>query len=254
MIGYDTKSMFDGVCFTMDLDWASENVVKKTLDFFINRGICPTVFITHYSECAFQYAAKGKVDLGIHPNFIQPSSQGNSIDEIIQYCMNLLPNSKVFRCHRWFASNDVYDCLYQKGLRYESNLCTMMDVIPPFYHRSGMISFPTFFEDGAWLYHNENLCLKDDIDLFNVEGLKVFDIHPMHFVINTPYFRYMRDIKDALPRDKWNNLTEEDIISMTNYNMPGIGDFIRDLIEYYQRKKINFYTLKQVYESFSIDR
>ena len=244
------KPMLDGVCFTTDLDWASEYAVKKILDFFFDNGICPTVFLTHESKCAFQYAEERKIELGIHPNFVQPSSQGKDVDEVIHYCMNLLPEAKVFRCHRWFASNDAYDALFQRGLRYDSNLCTMLDIISPFRHRSGIISFPAFFEDGAWLYHGENLCFDDNKNLFAQKGLKIINVHPMHFVINTPCFRYMRDIKDRLPRADWNNLSEDVIMAMSNSEQLGIGDFVKDMVGYFQKEKMNQYTLKQAYDIF----
>lgn len=93
--------------------------------------------MTHPSEIINKN--RRNIDIGIHPNFIAPSSQGNSIEEVIDYCVNLAPDTKVFRAHRWFSSNDIYDYLSKKGFVYESNLCTDMEIIDSFIHRSGMI-------------------------------------------------------------------------------------------------------------------
>ena len=248
MLTIPQRHIIDGVCYTSDLDWASEPAVLQMLEYFADKNIHPTIFMTHFSECAMEYARQGKVDLGIHPNFIQPSSQGSSVDEIVDYCLALLPEVKVFRCHRWYASNDIYDILYHKGLRYDSNICTLLEIVTPFRHRSKMISFPVFFEDGAWLYHNLSLDFQANISLFDQVGFKIINIHPMHFVLNTPYFRYMRDIKDRLPRDQWNSLTERDIQALQNKKQIGIQDFLREMVSHYQATGMKQYTLREAYQ------
>ena len=77
------------ICFTSDLDWAPEAAIEETLEFYFQNGIHPTIFVTHPSKVVNKY--KNKINLGIHPNFILPSSQGNSMEEIVEYCVNLFP-------------------------------------------------------------------------------------------------------------------------------------------------------------------
>lgn len=253
MIMQKKHFILDGVCYTSDLDWASESAISMMLEYFDEQDIHPTIFMTHPSRCVKEYACRGRVDLGIHPNFILPSSQGNSISEVIDYCLDLLPQAKVFRCHRWYASNDIYDLFYQKGLRYESNLCTLLEVVEPFRHRSGMISFPTFFEDGAWIYHGYPMKFQGNEFVFDQPGLKVINIHPMHFVLNTPYFRYMRDIKDRLPRERWNSLTKQDMKALKNDHQPGIQDFLRDMVSHYRATGTKQYTLQDAYKEWTFE-
>ena len=118
---------------------------------------------------------------------------------------------KCFRAHRYYDVNDTMDRLTKRGILYESNVCTLMDIVPPFLHRSKTISFPIFWEDGAFLYYSKGF----DFSLMEKQlispGLKVINIHPMHFMLNTPYFSYTREIKDRLKRQEWNNLNEEQI-------------------------------------------
>lgn len=233
------------ICFTSDLDWAPEVAIRMTLDYFKKNEIKPSVFITHKSKVIEE--RKGELDLGIHPNFIQPSSQGKDRMEVIDYCQQLLPDAVFFRSHRWYADNDIYDELYKRGFRYESNLCTNMDVIPPFIHRSGMISFPVFFEDGAYIFHDGKLeysCIKDKICK---PGLKIINIHPMHFALNTPYFKYTREIKDRLSREEWNGMSEI-TLSKLSYEGNGIRNLIIDLIADVKDKDIRVMTLSEIYE------
>lgn len=239
------------VCFTTDLDWAPECAIEKTINLFKKGQIRPTVFVTHQSTIIEQNA--DIIDIGIHPNFIFPSSQGESMDEIIEYCMQLAPETKVFRAHRWFASNDIYDKLWEKGIRYESNLCTRQEIIAPFVHRSGMISFPVFFEDGAYIIENEILNFETIKQQFLRKGLKVVNIHPMHYALNTPYFSYTREIKDRLTRTEWNSMDEEEL-SELSYKGEGIRNLIDDMIEFCRNENnhVKIVTLNQLYNTLSV--
>ena len=233
------------ICFTCDLDWAPEVAIEETMELFDKNEIRPTVFVTHPSIVIDNY--KDKIDLGIHPNFILPSSQGSNIEEIIDYCVKLAPKAKVFRAHRWFSSNDIYDHFLKLGFTYESNLCTNMDIVPPFIHRSGIICFPVFLEDGAYIINSGKL----EFDLvkhkFMQKGLMVINIHPMHYALNTPYFKYTRKIKDELTRQEW-NMMDKDTLFALKYEGQGIADFIRDLICFVKMQNMKVITLDQAYQ------
>ena len=143
------------VCFTCDIDWASEYAIEESLKYFYSADIPLTVFLTHKSSVITREI--GNINAGIHPNFLQNSSQGNTFDEIIDFCFDILPNAICFRGHRYFEVNDIYEKLYNRGVRYASNTCTFLEVIPPFLHRCGLIQFPIFFEDGAYLLQDGDM-------------------------------------------------------------------------------------------------
>ncbi len=233
------------ICFTCDLDWAPEAAIEETMELFVQNEIRPTIFVTHPSYVIDRY--KDKIDLGVHPNFILPSSQGSDIEEIVDYCVKLVPHAKVFRAHRWFSSNDIYEHFVKLGFTYESNLCTDMDIVDPFIHRSGIICFPVFFEDGAYIINSEKLDFNLVKCKFMQKGLKVINIHPMHYALNTPYFKYTRQIKDKLTRQEWNMMDKNTLLSL-KYDGKGIANFIRDLIGFVKLKNIKIITLDQAYQ------
>lgn len=219
------------MCFTMDIDWASDYIIEKSMEYFMDLKVPLTIFSTHESNFLEKISEHDLIDIQLHPNFIQPSSQGETQDEVIEFCRRLLPEAKAFRGHRWYASNDIYDRLFERGIKYESNLCTMMDAVPPFLHRSGMIGFPVFLEDGALLYHDGSLEFEDTKKRYDCGGIKVIDIHPMHFMVNTPYFKYTREIKNSLSRQEWNSV-DEDLLRKLRYPERGISDYIKELVDY----------------------
>ncbi len=141
------------VCLTMDIDWASEYAISEALDVFEQRHLPVTVFLTHKSAVIDEARSKGKIKCGIHPNFMPDSSQGSTYQEVTDFCFDLLPNARLFRSHRYYDGNDPMEVLTKHGIVCESNICTLMDILPPFLHRSQTVSFPIFWEDGAYLYN-----------------------------------------------------------------------------------------------------
>ena len=162
--------------------------------------------------------------------------------EYIQKCLTAL-----FRAHRYYDGNDPMEVLTARGIVCESNVCTLMDVVPPFLHRSKTISFPIFWEDGAYLYNYDGF----DYDAFHRQlmrpGLKVINIHPMHLMLNTPYFKYTREIKDSLSREEWNNLDEQ-VIGKMRYQGEGIMTFIEKMLEDVQEQGFEMLYLEDVYD------
>lgn len=238
----------NNICFTMDVDWASEYAIEYAVSYFLKMEIPLTIFTTHKSDYLKNISDNPLIDIQIHPNFILPSSQGTNEDEIIDFCMGLVQNPLVFRAHRWYASNDIYEKLFAKGIRYESNLCTLFDNIEPYIHRSGMISFPVFMEDGALIQRGFSLKFTDTQKWFEQSGIKVINLHPMHFILNTPYFRYTRDIKDMLSPQEWNGLGMEQIIKY-RYSGEGITDYIKNLCEY-GKEHMNIVAFRDIYSKF----
>ena len=238
------------VCLTMDVDWASEYAVEKALAIFEERGLPVTVFLTHKSAVLDKALTEGKIKCGIHPNFMPDSSQGSTYQEVVDFCFDLLPDARLFRAHRYYDGNDPMEVLTKHGIVCESNICTLMDILPPFLHRSQTVSFPIFWEDGAYLYNYRGvvMCGYDMFwTRFNGPGLKVINMHPMHLMLNTPYFSYTREIKDKLTREEWNHLNEERIAKL-RYDGEGIATFIERILDDIRRSGMKTAYLEDVYD------
>lgn len=235
------------ICLTLDVDWASEDALRFTYNFIEKFEFKSTFFLTHKSDFLLELINKEKIHGGIHPNFELGSSHGNSYLEVIGYFENLLPNSKVFRCHKYYDSNDITELFFERGFLYDSNLCTLLEKVDPFVHRSGLIRFPIYFEDGAYLFHNKNLNFKEvQQSIFNNNGLMVINLHPMHIALNTPTFNYMRKVKDKLPRNTWNRLVDKELDHLS-YNGRGLRTFLAEVFRFIQKEKIKVMNLEEVY-------
>lgn len=234
-------------CLTMDVDWASDYAIGQALRLFEERRLPVTVFLTHKSAVIDRALAEGRIKCGIHPNFMPDSSQGSTYQEVVDFCFELLPNARIFRAHRYYDGNDPMEVLTKHGIVCESNICTLMDILPPFLHRSQTVSFPIFWEDGAYLYNYKGFDYDAFWERFKKPGLKVVNMHPMHLMLNTPYFKYTREIKDRLSREEWNHLNAQSIAKL-RYDGEGITTFIERMLDDIMRQNVRTAYLEDVYD------
>lgn len=235
-------------CFTSDIDWASEDVMKVYFEKIGKHDIKPTLFVTHESDIIQNEFEKGTIERGIHPNFLEKSSHGNSFEEVIETVKTFAPESYGFRSHRLFDVTDITHSLKNNhGYKYVSNLGTILQQhIVPILHESGLIHIPIFFEDGTHLYNKLNLDFTKYIDYFNSPGIKIISFHPMNYVFNSPNMHFMRSIKDSLSRQDYNNISTE-TINRLQHKGNGIGKTVDDIIAYATSKNYMITSLNEVY-------
>lgn len=244
---WDDEPVF---CFSTDIDWASEDVLENFFGALPLKEIKLTTFVTHESAKISALYASGQIDRGIHPNFLPKSSHGDTFEEIIETCVGFAPESFGFRSHRLFDVTDITHLLHdQHGYKYVSNLGTIMgDRIRPLLHESGLAHFPIFFEDGSHLYNDLGLSLEPYLDYFTSPGIKIVSFHPMNMVFNTPYIKFMREIKDSLSREEFNNI-DTSVIAKTRNNKLGIRDVIFDIFELVRRKGFRVMSMNELYQT-----
>ena len=239
------------VCFTSDIDWASEDMIQKTFELLDLKSLEITIFNTHKSYELEMKLKKKEINMLIHPNFLPNSSHGNSFDEIIENCLKFCPNAKGFRSHRYFEVNDIFDIFSKLGFKYFSNFCTRCEEnLKPILHRSGLLSIPIFFEDGGFLLMDPSLNFNNFLKRFSKPGLKVINFHPAHVCFNTPNFGYTRKIKDSVSREEWNNLSKENLKKI-EYNQYGIRNFLEKIIEHTQKKNMKIFSIEEIFRTWS---
>lgn len=241
-------------CFTSDIDWASEDVMKVFFSVINELEIKPTLFVTHRSEIIEQNYTGKKIDRGIHPNFLRGSSHGSNFEEVAEFCVRLAPEAYGFRSHRAFDVTDITHLLRnQYGYKYVSNQITILHkFIRPILHESGLINFPVFFEDGTHLYNQMDLDYKKYESYFVTPGIKIISFHPMNFVLNSPTLSFMRQIKDSLTREEYNHINVETLVKLQNKNA-GIRNTILDIINFVKEKNFPVYSMNELYNTIIKD-
>lgn len=192
-------------CFTADIDWAPEWAIAEMMDYFGKNKIPLTPFVTHHSGTVAKYFNSMKEKVGLHPNFLPSSTHGNSIKDVINHVTKLWPESVSFRSHSFFDHTHITDEFKSRGFRYDSNLCLFLQSnCVPLRHRSGLLRFPVFWEDQAHFTKGLSFTLSLLQPHLETPGLKIFDIHPIHFALNTPSEQfYVLHKSQPTGRDRW---------------------------------------------------
>lgn len=215
---------------TVDIDWAPEPAIEETLDFLKSNNITPTIFTTHRSPII--ESCLNELEVGLHPYFGKDSSHGSSIPEVVKHVMDFPHNLPAFRCHRFAICNESKQAMTEAGMLLSSNICTDLEIVAPFKDRFGLTEVPIFLEDGGYLWRQHSLEMtKTFKNTILGPGIKVITIHPMHFAVNTPHFKYMYDIKQVVSRQEWNNMSKS-ILDKMRWNGPGIRDFLIEIIAF----------------------
>lgn len=244
---WDEQPVF---CFSSDIDWASEEVIKFSHDILLADNLYMTYFNTHPSHFMAELCAAGRARVLIHPNFLPDSSQGSSFQDVIEYCIALAPQADGFRSHRYFEVNDIMDEFAQRQFKFVSNHCTRCETnLRPLMHRSGMVSIPIFLEDGGYLLMDTTLDFNALKPLLEAPGLKVINFHPAHMAFNTPNFAYTRKIKDSVSRESWNNLSASEIQRL-EYNGFGVRNTIQSITEFVYQRNYPVYSMHDIYETY----
>jgi len=215
---------------TIDLDWSCEASIEQTLDFFHTKHIPVTVFTTHHSKIIDQLFYT--LDIGLHPYFGEDSSHGSTIAKVVEYVMDLPHNMAAFRCHRFASCNASKQAMQAEGMLLSSNMCTDLEMISPFRDRFGLLEVPIFLEDGGYLWNKHPLNMHAKLkNALQAEDIKVLLIHPMHFVLNTPHFNYMYEIKQSMSRSQWTHRTGQQLNAL-RWKGDGIRNLIIDVINH----------------------
>ena len=244
---WDERPVF---CFTSDIDWASEAVIDDYFRRLPLDMLKLTVFVTHDSAIIQREFEAGRLQRGIHPNFLPGSSHGDNFREVIETCLSFAPEATCTRSHRAFEVTDTAHLLHNE---YHIQCCsnvftTLAPRIRPFWMESQLLQVPIFFEDGSFLYNQLGLSIQPYRDYFTAPGIKVISFHPMNMAFNTPHIAWMRQIKDSLSRDEFNHIDASMIQRMKNQER-GAFDIVMEIINLAQQIQAPIMSLEEIYQS-----
>lgn len=229
---------------TADVDWASDYAIRDFLTLVSGYGIKPTVFATHPSVALTEFFSKGAIDLGIHPNFLPGSSHGNDVSSVIARMCADFPEARTFRSHCFFDHTHVTREMFQRGYRYDSNLCLYLQpYLVPLFHQSGLVRFPVFWEDDVhWLRTDGEWTLDRYWTEFMSPGLKILNFHPFFVTANVPNQDYYVKIKSHI------TTLGADTIDTIRYAKAGVRPFLIQLLDRLVGRGERFYSLEDLYQ------
>jgi len=232
-------------CFTSDQDWASAFAVEHLVGRLAGEDIVPALFVTHECATAQKFAASGKIELGIHPNFLRGSSHGTAIADVLDHVMRLVPRPLAMRCHSYSENSHIMAAAAQRGIRHDSNTCLFLQPgLQPVRHWTGIVRHPVFWEDDIHWACGLGWRRSDLPEVFFSPGLKILDIHPFFFACNIPDQDHYSRVKSAIQ-----NLDAPGVTAL-RYPGDGCGTFVELLLETIRRRRGRIARLSEVCRAF----
>lgn len=184
--------MLKDYVITIDVDWAPDWAIAEVADSLIENNVKATWFITHDSKGIrklFKYPHL--FEIGLHPNFHQESTQGKTPEEVMMYLKRIAPSAKSVRTHGLVQSSRLFRMVREDfNILHDVSLFLpkTSNIIPHemFFseNKKGLLRFPYFWEDDEEMYRPEP-CFSFRHKEYHVYGLKIFNFHPIHIVLNS---------------------------------------------------------------------
>lgn len=231
---------------TSDIDWASDPCISELTDFAAGLGIRPTLFATHESALVGRLGAEGAAEIGVHPNFLPGSSHGGDVASVIDHVMKLVPDAKSFRSHGFIDSTPIATTMGSRGIEQDSNLCLFLqEDVTPLRHASGLMRLPVFWEDDIhFCWPGTDWNLDEYYQHFLKPGLKVINVHPIHFAMNTPNLDFYRSLGVSSK-----DLSSADIERLRHQGQ-GTRTFVTELLTRLRGEGFEFKTLAETAAMF----
>ena len=164
---------------TADQDWAPEWAAESFLHELRTFGVPLHLFRTNPSHAFDSAVRSGEIEQGWHPNFLEGSSHGASIPDVVSYCSRNFPGATTVRSHCFAEDTFSWRALRSAGIVADSQLGTLFQgYLLPVVHWTRIIRLPVYFEDDTFFDLEESLNLDNIAPTLFTPGLKILNFHP----------------------------------------------------------------------------
>ena len=174
------------IVMTFDLDWCEDTVLEYLLDKLIKNRVPATFFITHETKLLKKMKNIDYFELGIHPNFDTNSTHGKNFQEVVDYCLAIVPDAISSRPHGLMLSSNKLIYMMEKGIKIDCSIfMPNVGQLEPFYlciNANKILRVPYNWEDDYEFYQKEKKYRYQDIDVLSD---KILDFHPIHVFLNS---------------------------------------------------------------------
>ena len=109
------------IIITLDIDWASDFVIKKVDEMLKERNIKCTWFVTHKSAHLKNLSKNRNYELGIHPNFLPNTTQGKTPKEILKKLKKIVPNAVSLRTHSLHQNSHLLSLYKENVIKFDTS-------------------------------------------------------------------------------------------------------------------------------------
>lgn len=215
---------------TFDIDWAPDSSIALVGSLLDKANVSATFFATHESD-VLQDVIRDGHEIGIHPNFLAGTTQGNDPVSIISNLLDLFPDAKAIRTHSLVQSSpllfEIFSAFPQ--LRLDMSILThRLPHVGRFEWNHEEVSFDRInfnWEDDA-AFFDKNF----DWGAFYFPGdVNIYNFHPIHVHLNSIGLSNYKKLKDRMRVPL--NLVDDGLIAEFTGDEPGTRDFLKALLK-----------------------
>lgn len=216
------------ISITVDIDWVPDLILEDTINLLSSSGINATFFCTNATDCDF-----GTHEQAIHPNFVSMD-----LERHITEMLDLFPEAKGLRSHSLFFSERMRPILSKKEIQYCSNAMLFEHpYLEPCMMAPTVLEFPLYFMDTFNLImKGSSPTFANDLHKHSIEGMKVYDFHPIHIFMNTYSLEHYDSFKQFYQKPEF-------LKQHVNVEKYGIRDYLTDLLKHILVNRLSTTTL-----------
>lgn len=241
---------YNNCVVTLDTDWAPDFMLKYTADILKQSRVKATWFVTHDSPFIRGLVGEELFEIGLHPNFFPNSTQGETVDEIIDSLLEIAPNATTYRPHAVYYNGP----LFQKIVRERNFVVDSTFFLPfakniqptPYYlGDKKVLRVPYFWADDYIISQDVQVDKFKPEFVTSHDGLKVFCFHPIHIYLNSSDYKLYEQMKLSGVMGSENEVDYEPFIS----GSPGVKDFFIPLIDIISNRADSIF-LEEIYQNY----
>lgn len=246
LVDYCNWGSLKTVCLSFDVDWAPDYMLIDVWELV--KDVSPTIFATHGSGVLEQMSSE--FDLGIHPNLTAGSSQGNGIDEVINFFKRFeYLHFDWCRFHLLGHSYSDLEKLSSHGVKFDSSYCLLNApfILPHLQPDLDIVLAPYFWEDGLRLKSG----VSDQFINWEAKGLKIFDFHPIDIYFNTPDIEARNKIKSIYK--SVNQIPQQEAEKLINKSTYGTRDILIEVLQKIRSGRVHSFSLSEMSEAVRLN-
>jgi len=192
------------ICLTVDVEWASPEVLADIVRLLDERALRATFFCTHAGINVPGH------ERALHPNFRRNGDTMRQLQKEVGAALNRWTDTAVYRyvieatrsfcpeavgvrAHSLFCASEIISLYREVGLEYDSTyLLPLCRGLQPVHRKLGMLEMPIYYMDHLDLIEQETGFCLEELHL-DQPGLKVFAFHPNMVFINASTNRQYLD-------------------------------------------------------------
>lgn len=222
-------------CLTLDMDWAPNWMLEDCLRTLVDNHVAATWFVTHVNPVLEELRRRPDLfELGIHPNCLPGSTHGENEDQILGHLLEIVPEAVSMRTHALYQSTPFLARASKAGVRNDASLFLPWATGLKPHHlpfgEQGLMRLPYFWEDDVAMLQPASPWQVERAE-FHGDGLKIFDFHPVHVVLNTRDPGLYDKLKTQRPIQEWTR----GFLSPHVSSDPGPGTLFTGLVRFLAR-------------------